>query len=210
VPRLEALECRIVPSTFTVRNLLDAGTGSLRQAVLDANSQPGADTIRFTHGLHGTIALTGGELSITDDLTIDGPGANRLTVSGNDASRVFDISGGATVTIAGLRMADGLANGSSPVLASTGGGILNYGSLTLSHDVLANNQAVGDPSTNPLGRVGGAVGGGVANLGTATLTISSSAFTRNQTPGSSHYGGQLGPDGQGPFVARWPSAGSAR
>src|SRR6516225_3437124 len=83
VPRLEALECRTLPSTFTVLNLADSGPGSLRQAILDANAQPGADTIQFAHGLHGTIALTSGELDITDDLTIDGPGAGRLAVSGN-------------------------------------------------------------------------------------------------------------------------------
>src|SRR5229473_5794791 len=96
VPRLEVLECRTLPSTFTVLNLLDSGPGSLRQAVLDANDQPGADVIRFAHGLHGTIALTSGQLSITDDLTIDGPGANRLTVSGSSASRVLNISGSST------------------------------------------------------------------------------------------------------------------
>src|SRR5229473_905647 len=79
---IEVLEDRTLPSTFTVLNLADSGPGSLRQAVLDANDQPGADTIRFAHDLHGTIALTTGQLSITDDLAIDGPGANQLTVSG--------------------------------------------------------------------------------------------------------------------------------
>src|SRR6266542_4437929 len=80
VPRLEALECRTLPSTFTVLNLDDSGAGSLRQAVLDANALPGADRIAFAPGVRdGTIALTSGELSIKDDLTIDGPGASRLT-----------------------------------------------------------------------------------------------------------------------------------
>src|SRR5262245_41402520 len=113
-PRLsvEQLGDRIVPSTFTVENLADSGTGSLRQAVLDANANPGADLIRFASAARGgTIALTGGELSVTDDLTIDGPGAQCLTVSGNHASRVFDISGGVTVTIDGLTIRDGLADG---------------------------------------------------------------------------------------------------
>src|SRR5262245_56353410 len=141
VPRLEALECRTLPSTFTVRNLADSGVGSLRQAVLDANAHPGADLIAFAPAArHGTIALTSGELSITGDLTIDGPGAHRLSVSGNHASRVFDVSAGATVTIAGMTITDGLANGSAPVIASTGGGILNYGNLTLSSDVLSHNK----------------------------------------------------------------------
>src|SRR6516164_2116164 len=94
VPRLEALEDRALPSTYTVLNLHDGGAGSLRQAVLDADAHPGHNTIGFAHGLHGTIALTSGELDITGDLTIHGPGVNRLTVSGNDASRVFEIAAG--------------------------------------------------------------------------------------------------------------------
>ena len=46
---LEALEDRTVPSTFTVQNLADSGPGSLRQAILAANANPGADVIRFGH-----------------------------------------------------------------------------------------------------------------------------------------------------------------
>src|SRR5262247_2153339 len=92
VPRLEALEDRTVPSTFTVGNLADSGPGSLRQAILDANDHPGADVIAFAPAARdGAIVLTSGELLITDDLRIDGPGAGRLAVSGNDASRVFRI-----------------------------------------------------------------------------------------------------------------------
>jgi hypothetical protein len=182
---LEVLEDRSLPSTFTVLNLLDSGAGSLRQAVLDANANPGADTIDFS--TTGSIGLTTGQLDITDSLTINGPGASALTVSGNHASRVFDISAGVTVSIAGMTMTDGLADGSSPVLASTGGGILNRGNLTLTGDVLSNNQAVGDAGTSPLGRVGGAVGGGLANLG--TLIVSSSAFTGNQALGADHSSG---------------------
>src|SRR5262249_37670472 len=145
--RLEVLEDRTVPSTFTVTNNLDtgvAGDGSLRGEIAAAQ---GGDTINFAPGLAGqTITLTGGELAITKNLDIEGPGATQLTVSGHPASRVFDISAGVTVTIAGLTMTDGLANGSSPVLASNGGAILNYGNLTLFNDVVSNNQAVGDPS----------------------------------------------------------------
>jgi hypothetical protein len=58
LPRLEAMEDRSLPSTFTVLNLADSGEGSLRQAVLDANALPGADTIAFADGLQGTISLT--------------------------------------------------------------------------------------------------------------------------------------------------------
>src|SRR6516162_1197992 len=65
VPRLLVLEDRTLPSTFLVGNLADSGDGSLRQAVLDANAQPGPDLITFDPRLSGTIALTSGPLSLT-------------------------------------------------------------------------------------------------------------------------------------------------
>jgi hypothetical protein len=184
-PHLEALENRWVPSTLTVTNALDAGAlgdGSLRGEI--AAAQDG-DVITFAPGLAGqTITLTGGELTIIQNLDIEGLGADQLTVSGNHASRVFDISGGVTVTISGMTMTDGLANGSSPVLASVGGGILNRGNLTLTGDVLSDNRVVGNPHASPFGRVGAALGGGLGNVGTATLTVSHCAFLGNRVLGA--------------------------
>src|SRR5262245_16011417 len=204
---LEALEDRTVPSTLTVTNNLDTGAlgdGSLRGEIAAAQS---GDTISFASSLLGqTITLTGGELAITKNLDVEGPGANQLTVSGNGASRVFDVSGGVTVTIAGLTITDGLANGSSPVLASAGGGILNFGSLTLANDVLSNNQAVGDAGTSPTGRVGAALGGAVANLGSGSLTISSSAFTANQALGADHSVGTSAGNAQGGAILNFATA----
>src|SRR5579872_863401 len=82
-PRLEALEDRTLPSTFLVTNLGDSGTGSLRAAVAAADSTSGA-VIDFAPSLHGTITLTSGQLNLSRNVTIDGPGANKLTVSGNN------------------------------------------------------------------------------------------------------------------------------
>ncbi|MGH7963573.1 MAG: hypothetical protein ACRERD_17410, partial [Candidatus Binatia bacterium] len=59
-------------TTFTVTNLDNAGTGSLRQAILDANALAGADIITFQSGLTGTITLTSGELTIADSVDIQG------------------------------------------------------------------------------------------------------------------------------------------
>ena len=94
VPRFDVLEGRALPSTFTVLNLADSGAGSLRQAILDAEANPGADVVAFAKGVKGTITLTSGELGITSDLTVSGPGANTLTISGNDSSRIFNVLGG--------------------------------------------------------------------------------------------------------------------
>src|SRR5262245_47668927 len=84
-PRLEACEDRTLLSTFLVKNLNDSGPDSLRAAILATDANPGADLIKFAGGLKGTITLAS-ELDITDDLTIDGPGAQGVTVSGNDAT----------------------------------------------------------------------------------------------------------------------------
>jgi hypothetical protein len=163
VPWLEALEYRIVPSTFTVLNLADSGAGSLRQAVLDANLHPGADLIRFGPGARdGSITLTGGELGITDDLRIDGQGAGRLAVSGNDVSRVFQISSGVNVAIDGLTVTRGRAD--------NGGAIRNAGgTLTLTNVVVSSSQAVGVP--------GAETWGGAIYNARGTLVLSQAVLT---------------------------------
>jgi len=121
VPRLEQLEDRTVLSTWTVTNPADSGDGSLRAAIAAAQS---GDQIMFDTSLRGqTITLTSGPLAITQSLDIEGPGLGQLAVSGNHASRIFAISGGATVTIAGLTITDGMVVGSDG-----GGAILNAGS----------------------------------------------------------------------------------
>src|SRR5262249_16855301 len=91
VPNFEALGERIVPSTFHVTTLADGGAGSLRAAVAQATAHAGADAIVFDEGLSGMIALSGGELDITDAVKITGPGADKLTVSGSNVSRVFKV-----------------------------------------------------------------------------------------------------------------------
>lgn len=170
-------------SNITVLNLADSGEGSLRQAVLDANTLLGSDTIHFAHGLQGTIALTTGQLSITDDLTINGPGANQLALSGNHQSRIFMITGGATVAISGLTIKEGWVTGSP----AQGGGILNNAStLALSQVVLTNNQAVGVAG-------GAGRGGAIANISGATLAVTDCQFALNQGIGGS--GGGVGNSG---------------
>ena len=93
------MEDRTLLSTFVVTSPLDDGSaGTLRSKIAAAHS---GDTIDFASSLAGdTITLnpTFGELLITKSLDIEGPGANLLTISGNDASRVFDISSAATTT----------------------------------------------------------------------------------------------------------------
>src|SRR4029077_10883233 len=79
-PQLECLEDRWLPSTLTVTNNLDSGPGSLRAETAAAKRKA---TVFCAPSLDGqTITLTSGELLINKDLTIAGPGAGQLTVSG--------------------------------------------------------------------------------------------------------------------------------
>ncbi len=73
----------VLAASFQVTSTADSGTGSLRDAINQANANPGADTITFNSSVTGTISLTSGTLQITDDLDIQGPGASVLTVDGS-------------------------------------------------------------------------------------------------------------------------------
>src|SRR5262249_33225356 len=159
VPRLEALEDRLCLSTLTVTNNADSGAGSLRAALAAAGN---GDTINFAPSLEGqTIALTSGQLNVSQNITITGLGAKELTVSGSGARRVFAVSGGVTASISGLTIANGLAD--------QGGGVSNSGTLSLSHVALMNNEALGDSAFS-------GVGGGIFNNAGASLTIDHSRF----------------------------------
>ena len=139
-PRLECLEDRVVLSTLTVLNNLDSGAGSLRAEIAAAHS---GDTIVFAPSLDGqTITLTSGELLIKKNLTIAGPGAGELTVSGNHASRVFEVAQKENVTLSGLTISNGAAP-SSRSGGGEGGGIVNAGTLTVSNSTLSGNSAFG-------------------------------------------------------------------
>lgn len=120
-------------ATFTVTNPNDSGPGSLRDAISAAAS---GDKINFAPSLNGqTITLTSGELLINKNLTIQGPGANQLTVSGNHASRVFHTQ--TDTTLSGLTIANGSA-------ADFGGGIgQDAGTLTVAKCVVVGNEATG-------------------------------------------------------------------
>ncbi len=181
----QPLEDRIVLSTFSVVNTMDSGVGSLRQAVMDANAQPGGDTITFAPGGRGVIALSS-ELLITDDVTIKGPGQHHLTVSGEGATRVFsvvpDLNGNfPTATFQKMTIANGYATDAPGFPAELGfgygGGIYSLGAtIELDRVSVTNNVASGASI---------AAGGGVANEFGGTLIVDRSHFTDNSAAGGS-------------------------
>jgi predicted outer membrane repeat protein len=150
-------------ATFSVTNTADSGPGSLRQAVLDANAATGADTIDFA--VNGAITLTSGSMAITDDLTIDGPGAGALAVSGNHSSRIFELTpsaGNMPVTISGLTLRDGQGDVGGALRSDTGA------VLTLTDSVVTGNTAT-------------VRGGGIAS--DSTMFLRDTLVTGNTTAG---------------------------
>ena len=140
-------------ATFTVTNKNDSGAGSLRQAVINSNDRNGADRIIFDSSLSGsTISLTSGRIEIYDDLTIEGLGAENLTIDAGGNSQVFRTVGGfdgliggpgptTDITIKGLTITGGFSS-------SDGGAIIADDSftsrlnLTIEDSVITGNRAI--------------------------------------------------------------------
>ena len=117
-PDFHDLERRMMPATFVVTSTTDPATltsGTLRWAVEQANAATTPSTINFDLGSSPqTITLTQGQLELTntaDSVAIDRPGANLLDISGNSASRVFDVESGVTASLSGLSISEGLSQG---------------------------------------------------------------------------------------------------
>ena len=186
----------------TLADAVDATDGllSLREALALAQQDPTtADTITFDAALTGgMIVLTNGELAVDSDVAIDGDtdadNVADITISGNNTSRVFAVTGGdvtfdaltiiyggntdfggnvavlsgAALTIVNSTLIDGFA-------FNSGGGIANYtgGTLTLINSTLSSNQSSYD-------------GGAILNNGTATLI--NTTLSENQ---AGQYGGGI-------------------
>jgi len=150
----------MIAAHIDVENLADAGSGSLREAVLEAEASRRPERIEFAKGLHGKIRLNGSLPTITGSLEIDGPGSDRLTIEGDGASRLFYLASNNhdDVTISGLSLTSGSA--------SEGGAIDAYGThLTLARTVISGSEATSS-------------GGGI-NITHGSLTLRDSALRKN-------------------------------
>jgi len=152
-------------------NSFDSGKNSLRYDIAHASD---GDTINFNMSpgnVTSPITLTSGLLEINKNLTIEGPGARILAISGGGSSGVFIVDSGKTATIAGLTLTNGLAGDGGAIFnsgtltltnctvssstATDGGGIDNQAALTLTNCTIAKNTASG-------------LGGGILNNGSLT------------------------------------------
>jgi hypothetical protein len=190
-------------ATITVTNANDGGPGSLRDAIASAAS---GDTIDFNLAYPATITL-GSTLTISTNLTISGPGAANLAISGGGTVRVFSVGSCTTVgsvpcstvtaTVSGLT----IENGSG---SYGGGAFYNVGTLNISNSTLTGNSANtangGGAIYNYLGVVSmtnctltdnavanivfgnGGSGGGILNAN-GVLTLNNSTISGNSASG---------------------------
>jgi len=149
----------------------DAAICTLRAAINAANVNAGS-SITFDPTVFAnaqTITLGSTLPALNASMTITGPGASLLTISGNNAVEVIIINKDITISISNVT----IANGNS----GAGGGILNYhATLTIADSTFSGNSASG----------GG--GGGIENY-YAKLTIANSTFSGNSATNGGNGGG---------------------
>lgn len=174
-PRLEKLEDRIALSSvnLAVTSLADSGPGTLRSAIMQADSGSAGETYAIRFKVGGTIMLESALPDLSQSMSLIGPAARRLTVERDPKATsdfgIFVVDAGVKVGISGMTIAYGLTSASG-----SGGGIDNHGALVLSGATITGNLAMD--------------GGGLYNDGTAT--VRNSVIVRNQ-PGLVQNGGGI-------------------
>jgi hypothetical protein len=182
---LAATSSAVPAAVLIVNNTLDSGSGSLRDTVAGASA---GDKIEFNipttdpgydpgTGVF-TITLTTGEILVQSDLTISNTSGRKIALSGNQASRIFEI-GAAVVAISDLSFVNGNAKGAdgapytgAPGMPGVGGAVLNRGTLTVTRCTFRGNTAVGGAGCSGLpgaGAGGDGLGGAIANQNSLSL-----------------------------------------
>ena len=126
----------------------DDGLLSLREALNETDATIAFDPSMYADG-PAVITLNGSSLTPANYISIEGPGAELLSIDAGGTSGVFTIDEGVTVSISGLTITGGSA--------TEGGGIRNEGTLTVMNSTLRRNTAA-------------SIGGGIYNCGTLTIT----------------------------------------
>ena len=157
--------------------VLDPGELSLREALREANANPGRDAITFDESITqiSQSASAGGQWMISDALTLTGTGADRLDISGSFVSRVFNIDDGDGANEIDVSISDVTIKFGSVSGGANGGGILSRENVTLTRVEVDDNRVFGT----------GSVGGGIHIFGNGSLTMIDSAVTRNSSDGTS-------------------------
>jgi hypothetical protein len=173
---LESLEPRLLLATFLVQNANDSGPDSLRDAIAQANTRPGTDTIEFSPELaEMPIGLTSGEITIDDSLFIYGLGRDLTVIDAQQNSRIFNVTDTAPRVVFGdLTLTGGRSAGPGGAIFAHPG----FGSfLTLADATVTGNQTEGDSS------------GGAGIYSARFLTLTRSVISENETWGVGAQGG---------------------
>lgn len=168
---------------YPVTMIEDDGPGSLRAAIAAANEHAGGDTIPIQ--VSGVIGLETALPLVTEDVAIEGPGADFLTiaraafasfgivrfgpgvtaslsgvtVSGGSEKRgagIFNDSGGLTLTRVVVSGNEAFASGGVSAHA-LGGGVYSKGALTLRESTVRDNTAIAEENGFFLAAMGGGV-----------------------------------------------------
>ena len=177
----ETIEPRVLFSTFTVTSTNDSGSGSLRQAILDANKTTAADTIKFAIGSGAkTISPVSALPAISQPTIVDGStqpgfaGKPLIEISGVKAGSNRD---GLKLTGTGITVKNLVINrfiGSGIFIYSKGGnkiagcyigvdraGALDYGNTAHGIIVQSPNNTIGGTSSSDRNVISGNGGAGV-------------------------------------------------
>lgn len=151
-------------NVFNVTNLFDSGAGSLRDAITQAESSAGSDTINF--GVGGTINFGSILPTITSDISISSNGFG-VTFDGTSAGDRAFLQTGGTLSLSGLTIQNFTAT--NVTTSSTSGGAIRVegGDLNISGSTFIGNS--------------GLTGGAIRLQGGGTGTINSSTFTGNSS-----------------------------
>jgi outer membrane lipase/esterase len=171
-----------------------ASTTSLREMLDLSNAMTGHQTVTFRLGSGAQqIRLTGGELSVSGDVAVRGPGDGSLSVSGEGVSRILAVSAHAHAALSGVGLIDGRSDRGGAVYnagdlqlsgvtvrddtAEIGGGIYNTGTLHVTASRLLDNTSTGGCL---------AAGGALANSGpSASADLDGTTLTGNSARGGS-------------------------
>ena len=207
-----------------VTNNEDSGPGSLRAEVAAASA---GDVIDFSPKLDGdTITLTTGEIQPPCSVTIQGPGASLLAISGNNSSGIFDlqnvslsisgltlengfaVSGGAisldegnqSLSVSGCDFNDNVAESAAGYFFDAyGGAIAASGPTTIDQCNFTGNLAIAANGSMFSDAGVGAHGGAIwLDDSNATLQVTNSHFTNNHAIAGS---GEVGGDANGGAIA---------
>jgi hypothetical protein len=168
--------------TFFVGNGNDSGTGSLRAAITGAANTPETDDI--INWLAPGVVTLQSPLPELPSVRIVGGLSTVRRATGAPPFRIFDIPASSTVTIIGLTVSGGQAEG--------GGNIANYGTLILQRATVRDGLAQGAGTIN---------GGGIYSNGHLTLDRSRVTGNRAVASGSAS-GGGIFQDTQGTLTIR--------